>query len=172
MLTFIKGTMMIEITKINNRKQKANICDIVLHSLPKWFEVESSIANYIEDTQSLPFWVAFDEGVPIGFVSLKKHNTFTSEICVMGILESYHRKGIGKMFLENVEYYCKENKQVFLTVKTLDETSGSKSYAKTREFYLSMGFAPLEIFPLFWNEENPCLFMAKYLGNNEVSMSR
>ena len=43
---------------------------------------------------------------------------------------------------------------------------------ETREFYLSMGFAPLEIFPLFWNEENPCLFMAKYLGNNEVSMNR
>jgi hypothetical protein len=49
----------------------------------------------------------------------------------------------------------------FLTVKTLDESRESKSYEKTRKFYLSVGFLPLEVFPLLWDENNPCLFMAK-----------
>jgi hypothetical protein len=49
----------------------------------------------------------------------------------------------------------------FLTVKTLDESRASKSYEKTRLFYLSVGFKPLEVFPLLWDKDNPCLFMAK-----------
>ena len=34
-------------------------------------------------------------------------------------------------------------------------------YAKTRKFYLKSGFKPLEVFPLLWDESNPCLFMVK-----------
>jgi hypothetical protein len=48
-------------------------------------------------------------------------------------------------------------------VKTLDESAEYEPYNKTRAFYQKMGFIPLEVFTTFWNEENPCLFMAKYL---------
>jgi len=48
-------------------------------------------------------------------------------------------------------------------VKTLDESAPDAFYAKTRQFYLRAGFKPLEVFPLHWNKENPCLFMAKPL---------
>ena len=59
------------------------------------------------------------------------------------------------------EEYCVSNKMLFLTVKTLNESRESKSYEKTRKFYLSVEFLPLEVFPLLWDESNPCLFMAK-----------
>jgi len=49
----------------------------------------------------------------------------------------------------------------YLTVKTLDESSQSKSYDKTRLFYLYMGFKPLEVLPFFWDKDNPCLFLVK-----------
>jgi len=32
-----------------------------------------------------------------------------------------------------------------------------------------MGFIPLEVFTTFWNEENPCLFMVKRIGEYEYA---
>ena len=57
-----------KILKINNQEQKAGICEVVLHSLPKWVEVEFSITNYTNDTQSMPFWFAYDDEIPIGIM--------------------------------------------------------------------------------------------------------
>ena len=45
----------------------------------------------------------------------------------------------------------------------LDESRESKSYEKTRLFYLAMGFKPLEVFKTLWDEDNPCLFMVKHI---------
>jgi hypothetical protein len=40
----------------------------------------------------------------------------------------------------------------------------SPDYARTRRFYESRGFRPLEEIKGFWNEENPCLIMVKHLA--------
>lgn len=154
---------MVTIRQVTNPKEKANICSTILHALPSWFGIESSIADYIEKVQPLPFWTAFDDEKPIGFAALQVHNTFTAEVCVMGILEAYHRQGIGNQLIACCESFCTEHQFEYLTVKTLDESAQSSSYAKTRKFYLAMGFRPLEVFPLLWDKNNPCLFMAKYL---------
>ncbi|MGH8735065.1 MAG: RdgB/HAM1 family non-canonical purine NTP pyrophosphatase, partial [Burkholderiales bacterium] len=50
-----------------------------------------------------------------------------------------------------------------LTVKTLAPSAGDRLYARTHRFYAAEGFVPLEVFPTLWNEENPCLLMAKVL---------
>lgn len=52
----------------------------------------------------------------------------------------------------------------FLQVKTLSPTHPDPFYARTRQFYQSMGFQPLEEFPTLWGEANPCLLMIKHLG--------
>jgi len=88
---------------------------------------------------------------------------FATEICVMGILTEYHRQGIGKKLLNACEQLCRQSKTEFLTVKTLAESRESKSYEKTRMFYLAQGFRPIEVFPTIWDEANPCLFMIKKL---------
>lgn len=111
----------------------------------------------------MPFWAAFDEEKPVGFAALKIHNSYTSEVCVMGVLEEYHRQGVGSRLIGCCEVFCIDNGTEFLTVKTLDEAAKSESYAKTRRFYLAMGFRPLEVFPLHWDKANPCLLLAKYL---------
>ena len=79
----------------------------------------------------------------------------------MGVLVEYHRKGIGRNLVAACEKLCREKKQEYLTVKTLAESRESKSYEKTRQFYLSLGFKPIEIFPTLWDEDNPCLLMVK-----------
>ena len=37
------------------------------------------------------------------------------------------------------------------------------SLARTHRFYAAEGFVPLEVLPTLWDEENPCLPMAKVL---------
>lgn len=150
-----------KIQEIVDSSIKSTICNDILRTLPNWFEVEASIADYVEKVRAMPFYAAFDDDKVIGFVALKIHNRYTAEIAIMGVLRDYHRQGIGRMLVGQCEDYCKANEFMFLTVKTLDESRTSKSYEKTRLFYLSVGFRPLEVFPLFWDEDNPCLFMAK-----------
>ncbi len=131
--------------------------------MPNWFGVEASIVDYVEQVKKMTFYAAFDSDNPIGFVAIKVHNSFAAEVCVMGVLKEYHRQGIGKQLIKSCETYCKENGIEFLTVKTLDQSRESKSYEKTRLFYQLVGFKPLEVFPLLWDKDNPCLFMIKVI---------
>ncbi len=152
------------IQEMLNPAEKSMICDHILRSLPDWFGVEASIVEYTRDVRQMRLWAAWEDGKPVGFIALKDHNAYTAEVAVMGILQAYHRLGIGRQLMQRCEAHCKENGKEFLTVKTLDSSREDASYAKTRLFYLSLGFRPLEVFPLLWDESNPCLLMAKYIG--------
>jgi len=50
-----------------------------------------------------------------------------------------------------------------MQVKTLGPSRPNEEYARTRAFYEVMGFRPLEEFPQFWDEKNPCLILVKRL---------
>ena len=154
---------MIDIKEVTLPGEKSHICNLVLRALPDWFGIESAIVDYVNDVRPMPFYAAFDDGGPVGFVAIKRHNQHTAEVYVMGILQDFHRMGIGTKLIALCEDYCRKNKMTFLTVKTLDESRADEGYAKTRQFYLSVGFKPLEVFPLLWDASNPCLFMAKYI---------
>ena len=152
------------IKEIFSFEEKSTICSTILRALPDWFGNEQSIEGYIESVRDKPFFCAFDNGKAIGFVSLEIHNAHTCEIHVMGVLESYHGRGVGRSFVERCVSFCQTRGADFLTVKTLDESANYAPYDRTRKFYLSMGFKPLQVFPLFWDEDNPCLLMARYVG--------
>lgn len=154
---------MIDIREIFVPDEKSKICGDILRALPDWFGIEASIIEYMENSRHMTFYAAFDGDKAIGFIAKKVHNIYTAEVYVMGIVEEYHRKGIGRELIKRCEQYCAENKIEFLTVKTLDSFAESESYNKTRQFYSGLGFKPLEVFPLLWDENNPCLFMAKVI---------
>jgi len=71
--------IMFKTKKLSNPDEKAKICNTILRALPDWFGIESSIVNYTEQVQSMPFFAAFDEESVIGFVALKIHNIYTAE---------------------------------------------------------------------------------------------
>jgi len=152
-----------EMKEVSTAKEKSTICKAILNALPNWFGVPESIVGYIDSVKGKPFYKVIDEDKAVGFVSIKIHSPHTAEIHVMGILEKYHRKGIGRHLVQTCEAYCRTHHIEFLTVKTLDESNPDVHYQKTRLFYESMGFKALEVFPLFWDEQNPCLFLAKYI---------
>lgn len=147
--------------------EKSRICHDILRSLPGWFGVEESLLDYVEKVKTLPFYACFaDESADskaAGFLAIMDHNAYTAEIYVMGIRPEYHRHGMGRMLVKKCEEYCRSASKTFLTVKTLDESRADAGYEKTRRFYFAMGFRPIEVFPLLWGEDNPCLFMAKHL---------
>ena len=156
---------MIKIKNVEQPDEKTAITLKIMHSLPSWFSPPEDIESKAIIHREYPFFAAFDDDIPVGFIALKIHNEYTADIFNMGILETYHRQGIGRRLLEAIEMYCKENGYHYLTVKTLDSSVEYEPYERTRSFYKKVGFIPLEVFTTFWNEENPCLFMAKYLHN-------
>jgi len=158
---------MINIKLVEQPDEKTTITQKVMHSLPAWFSPPEDIEKKAVIHKDYPFFAAYDRDTPVGFVALKIHNKFTADIYNLGVLEKYHRQGIGRDLVEAIEKYCIDNGYQFLTVKTLDSSAEYGPYERTREFYKKMGFIPLEVFTTFWDEENPCLFMAKYLGEGE-----
>ena len=153
-----------KVTRIIDKDLKTNITLEIMNSLPTWFSPPEDIAKKSIMHREMPFFAAFDRNKVIGFLALKVHNEYTVDMYNLGVLEKYHRQGVGHAMLIAVESYCKENGYRFITVKTLDSSAQYEPYERTRSFYLKNGFYPLEVFPLFWNEENPCLFLAKYIG--------
>lgn len=147
-----------------DKELKTSITLKIMNSLPKWFSPPEDIRKKSVLHREMPFFAAFDENQVIGVIVLKVHNEYTAEIFNLGVLEEYHRQGVGHALLTAAENYCKENGHKFITVKTLDSSVDYEPYERTRAFYRKNDFYPLEMFPLYWNEENPCLFLAKYIG--------
>lgn len=155
---------MIKIEQIFENKGK--ICEEILRALPGWFQIESYIQNYAKKVEELPFFIAKTNiGNSIGFISLLLHNPFTAEIYVMGIKPEFHRKKIGTQLTQYAEKYLLHKNFKFMTVKTLSDSIKSKEYEKTRKFYFSLGFCPVEEFKNLWDEGNPCLLMIKCIKN-------
>jgi len=152
-----------EILYIEDVDIKSQVCENILYQLPDWFGNKQAILDYIEAVKDMIFYAYYEKNEPIAFIALKIHNEFMAEISVMGVLEPFHRKGLGKKLINECEKYCRKNNFEFLTVKTLADTNPDESYAKTRAFYQAMNFKPLEIFPQIWDENNPCLYMIKIL---------
>lgn len=157
----------LKIKPITDIELKSKICNEVLRSLPDWFGIEEAIVEYVQDVKSQYFLSAFICDVPIGFISVKDHNKYTSEIYVLGILKEFHRMGIGKQLVSNIEEHMVKSNKKFLTVKTLSDSHPDEYYKRTRQFYKAMGFYPIEEFKTLWGESNPCLLMLKPLFNGD-----
>ena len=140
---------------------KSFVCEPILCSLPQWFGIEEANAQYIRDIEVLPTFIALVDDDVIGFLTLKQHNEYSAEIHVMGVTPRLHRKGVGRALLTRVEEYLQGQGVEYLQVKTLSDTHPDAAYARTRAFYMAVGFRPLEEFKTLWNEENPCLLMVK-----------
>lgn len=151
------------IKEIKDEEEKKKISTSILESLPNWFGIQESRQEYISESSNLPFFAAFDESKPLGFISIKENNQYTAEIYVMGVLPDCHNQGIGTSLFNRVLQWVKEKGYEFLQVKTLDESHPDIYYAKTRKFYASVGFKPLECLPELWGEENPCLIMIQHI---------
>ncbi|HUK94069.1 MAG TPA: GNAT family N-acetyltransferase [Gaiellaceae bacterium] len=148
-----------EVTAVEDPAARSELCQAVLESLPEWFEIEEKVLDYIREVADLPtFAVGCD-----GFLSLKQHTPAAAEIYVMGVRPESQGQGAGTALVEAAERFLLDRGVEFLQVKTLGPSQPDAHYARTRRFYESHGFRPLEETTAFWGEANPCLIMVKSL---------
>jgi GNAT superfamily N-acetyltransferase len=135
----------------------------LLRSLPDWFGMERSNREYVEDARHLPTYVVRDpdHDVVIGILLVKRHFPASAEVHLMAVDPAHHRQGVGRALVGAAETELKADGVRILQVKTLGESSPNEHYARTRQFYLALGFTPLEEFPELWDEGNPCLLLVK-----------
>ena len=145
-------------TAVQSPEEKTAISSKILYSLPEWFGLPESTAEYIETCRSLPFWAEYRDGSPIGFLAMQETSPYTAELYVMGVLKEYHRQGVGRALFAAFQEYAKSEGYEYLQVKTID-AGRYPEYDRTRLFYESLGFRKLETFPTLWDEWNPCLVL-------------
>ena len=144
-----------EIRTVTDGTEKQQIARSILEALQEWFAIDEAREDYILKSADLPFYAAFDQEQPVGFLCLKETGKDTVELCVMGVLKEYHRKGVGKMLVEKAKDEAIQMGYSFFQVKTV-QMGIYEDYDDTNRFYRSLGFKEFEVFPLLWDEKNPC----------------
>lgn len=149
------GTGSIRIICVEDVAEKKQISRTILEALPDWFGIPEAREQYIKESAAQPFFAAYYSEKPIGFLCLKETGKETVELCVMGVLKDYHRKGVGRKLFEQAKEMAKRLGYSFMQVKTV-QMGRYEDYDATNHFYLSLGFKEFEVFPTLWDEWNPC----------------
>ena len=143
------------IKEVTESTERERVARSVLEELSDWFGVTESREAYIRESSSQLLYAAYDEKLPVGFICLKETGKDTAELSVLGVLKEYHRKGIGRELFKKVKEAAIGKGYSFLQVKTV-MMGVYEDYDNTNRFYLALGFKEFEVFPLLWDENNPC----------------
>ena len=138
-------------------------CADLIAALPDWFGIPEANAAYLESLNKYPSWVAIKDNKVVGVITLTElfHGSF--EIHFLAVHPGYHRHGIGKKLVSHVEETARKNAGKWLHVKTLSPSHPDPFYARTREFYFSLGFEPMFESDALWGPENPAIILIKSL---------
>lgn len=145
-------------------RDRAAIARRILEDLPAWFGIPEAREDYIADAARLPMLTARQGGEAVGFLCLRRHTAAAFEVAVIAVLHKRHRRGCGRAMMAAAAVRAAAEGADYLTAKTLAPTKADEGYRRTRAFYDSLGFVPLEIFPTLWGPEAPCLMMLKPLA--------
>ena len=143
------------IVEITDPAEKQAVARYVLEALTDWFGIEESREGYISGSAGWTFLAAREDNSITGFLCLKETGKATAEIAVMGVLKEYHRRGTGRRLVEKAKEAARARGYEFMQVKTV-KMGVYDDYDRTNLFYISCGFKELEVFPLLWDERNPC----------------
>lgn len=144
-----------EIKTVTDDEEKKIVTRKILEALTNWFEVEENREAYITKSKGKNFFAAYENGAPIGFLYLDETGRDTVELAVMGVLMDYHRHGVGRKLFEKAKECARDLGYSFMQVKTV-KLGMYEDYDRTNRFYQSLGFKEFEVFPLLWDEANPC----------------
>lgn len=151
-----------EIKQLTDKAEKQRTSRLILEGLREWFEVDESREKYISESADQPFFAAFEDGGPAGFLCLKETGRDTVELAVMGVRKDFHRRGVGRELFAAARDCAAEQGYSFMQVKTV-KMGVYEDYDITNRFYLSLGFKELEVLPL-WDDANPCQVYVMYIG--------
>ena len=142
----------------------AGPCRQILATLPDWFGIPEANDAYVAVADAHRCTIASIDGLDVGITTVVHHGSYAAEIHLMAVVPTHHRSGIGSAMLQHIERDLAARGVEFLQVKTLSSAHPDEGYARTRAFYLSYGFRPLEEFPTLWDPDNPALQLIKTVG--------
>ena len=147
--------MTVQTIQIFDQKEKTRIARVVLEALPEWFAVEEAREDYIRKSADWAFFAAFEGERAVGFLCVKQTGEATAELAVMGVLQEFHRRGVGRGLFAAAKAFAVNQGYEFMQVKTV-RMGMYESYDRTNLFYKSLGFKEFEVFPTLWGEADPC----------------
>lgn len=150
-----EGDSVMQIKTISDEAEKKKIARTILEALPEWFEVPESREEHIANSEGKLFFAAFEDDAPVGFLYLKQTGEKTVELAIMGVLKTFHRRGIGRKLFEAARDCAVNRGYEFMQVKTV-QMGMYEDYDRTNLFYRSVGFKEFEVFPMLWDKDNPC----------------
>ena len=151
-----------DVTIVSGRQRPDDVARL-LHDLPEWFGLEESLRNYIDAARMLATTAALVDDEVVGVCLVRHHTPVAAEIELLAVQRTLHRHGIGRRLLDAADVDLRNHGIVLLQVKTFGPSGHSEEYARTRSFYESVGFLPLEERADIWGPENPCLISVKVL---------
>ncbi|HEY4993047.1 MAG TPA: GNAT family N-acetyltransferase [Nakamurella sp.] len=159
----MEGTAAGSVAIVAGRQDPAAV-ERLLRALPDWFGIEVSLREYVEDAGTKPTYLAVDSssGDVIGVLVLTMHNPLSAEMHLLAVAPDHHRRGIGRALVTAFEADMVIAGVRVVQVKTQGPSRLDEAYEKTLQFYLAMGYVPLEELHGLW-AENPCLILVKPL---------
>jgi GNAT superfamily N-acetyltransferase len=158
--------------RVTSGEQDPVTVERLLGLLPTWFGIPASNSGYVAAARTLPTYLAWPDrpgqagqaaSQPGGVLLASRHFPQSAEIHLMAVDPARHRQGAGRALVAALEADLIADGVEFLQVKTLGPSHPDSGYQLTRQFYLRVGFRPLEELHEVWGEENPCLIMVKAL---------
>ncbi|MBR3679527.1 MAG: GNAT family N-acetyltransferase [Oscillospiraceae bacterium] len=147
--------MTFTIRNLSEASEKQSVVRQVLEALPDWFAIEEGREAYIRESAGQICFGAYSAQQCVGFLCLKQTGNVTAELAVMGVLQPFHRLGIGRKLFEAAKAKARALGFSFIQVKTV-QMGMYPDYDATNRFYLSLGFQEFEVLPTLWDEANPC----------------
>lgn len=118
----------------------------LLRALPDWFGVPTAIDSYVQDAGTMDSYVARHDGDVAGIALVNRHFPETTELHLIAVNPGHHRQGIGSHLLRTIEDDLRSAGARLLIVHTVGPSHEDSAYAKTRAFYQSSGFLPMQEF--------------------------
>ncbi len=134
----------------------------LLASVPEWFGIPEANAQYVADAGRLPSYLAVDGDEVVGVALLAEHFPESRELHLLAVRRDRHRQGIGRALVEAVGSDLREAGVRLLEVHTVGPSHEDEGYARTREFYLALGFVAMnELQRIDWS--GPTLILVRPL---------
>ena len=134
----------------------------LLASVPEWFGIPEANAQYVADAGRLPSYLAVDGDEVVGVALLAEHFPGSRELHLLAVRRDRHRRGIGRRLVETVVSDLQQAGVRLLEVHTVGPSHEDEGYARTREFYLALGFVAMtELQRIDWN--GPTLILVRPL---------
>lgn len=138
-------------------------CRALLAALSDWFS-PGAVDAYVADLPRAPTWVATLGAGVAGLVTLARAQPRALEIHLLAVAPALQRHGVGRALLEHAERFARHAGARFLFARTLGPAAEDEFYARTREFYLRVGYEPLLESEQLWPDGQPALVLVKALG--------